>query len=178
MADNASTARPYAKALYELAQETESFAGWSNALSHLAAVAADDDFSGLVNDPRVEADKIADLLIDISAEQLPPGGDNFVRLLVQNDRLEALDDIHQQFTELVAKAQALVNAEVVTAMALTEQQKSALEAALAKRLGLKVSLQETVDASLMGGAVVKAGDLVIDGSAKGRLDKLSTTLLR
>lgn len=178
MADHASTARPYAKALFELAQESGSYQAWLAGLAQLAAVAADDSFGNLVNDPRVDRTQIAELLIDISKDALPEGGENFVHLLVQNDRLEALTDIEQQFSELVAKAQSSVNAEVLTAIALSDTQKSALEAALEKRLGLKVSLEETIDPSLLGGAIVKAGDLVIDGSARGRIEKLTTALMR
>ena len=176
MADNASIARPYAKAVFDLAQESGSFESWSAALASLTAISSDETFSALVNDPRVTNDRIADLLIDLTKDSLPEGGTNLVNLLVQNDRLAALTDIEQQFADLVAKAQASVNAEVITAMALTEDQKSSLSSALEARLGLKVKLEETIDASLIGGAIVKAGDLVIDGSAKGRIEKLSTTL--
>lgn len=178
MADNASTARPYAKALFELAQESSSFDAWSVALAQLSAVANDDSFNALVNDPRIDRSQLAELLTDISKDHMPKGGVNFIKLLVQNDRLEALADIAQQYGDLVAKAQSSVVAEVITAMALTEAQKSSLQAALVKRLGLKVTLAETIDATLMGGAIVKAGDLVIDGSAKGRVVKLTTALLR
>lgn len=178
MADNASIARPYAKAVFDLAQETNSFESWGAALAQLSAISQDDSFSALVNDPRVDGNKLADLLIDLVKDVLPEGGNNFVNLLVQNDRLMALAGIQQQFGELVAKAKASVNAEVLTAKALTEDQKSALAGALEARLGLKVNLEETVDASLVGGAIIKAGDLVIDGSAKGRIEKLTTALMR
>jgi len=178
MADNASTARPYAKALFELAQESSSFEAWTVALAQLTAVAGDDSFTTLVNDPRFGRSQITALLTDITGEHLPEGGANFVSLLVQNDRLEALADIEKQYGEMVAKAQSSVNAEVITAMTLTEEQKSSLATALEKRLGLNVTLEETVDASLLGGAIIKAGDLVIDGSAKGRVEKLTTALLR
>lgn len=178
MADNASIARPYAKAVFELAQETNSFEGWSTALNQLTAISNDDSFNSLVNDPRVESSKITDLLIDLTKDNLPEGGTNLINLLVQNDRTGSLGDIEQLFAELVAKAKASVNAEVTTAMALTEEQKASLSSALEARLGLKVQLAETVDPTLVGGAIVKAGDLVIDGSAKGRIEKLTTTLLR
>lgn len=178
MADNASTARPYAKALFELAQESGAFEQWATVLNQLATIGRDENFSALVSDPRVNRNQVAELLIDLCKDALPEGGDNLVNLLVQNDRLEALADIEQQYAELVAKEQASVNAEVVTARALTDAQKQSLESALAKRLGLKVVLQETVDASLLGGAIVRAGDLVIDGSALGRIEKLSTALMR
>lgn len=178
MADNASIARPYAKAVFDLAQETNSFEIWSAALAQLSAISGDEEFSALVNDPRVDASRLSNLLIDLTKDVLPEGGTNLVNLLVQNDRLHALSDVEQQFADLVAKAQASVNAEVITAMALTEDQKSSLSSALEARLGLKVKLEETIDASLVGGAIIKAGDFVIDGSAKGRIEKLTTTLLR
>jgi F-type H+-transporting ATPase subunit delta len=178
MANNASIARPYAKAVFDLAQETGSYESWSAALEKLALISADDSFSALVSDPRVDARKVTDLLVDLAKDTLPEGGTNLVNLLVQNDRLGALSDIEQQFGELVAKAQASVKAEVVTAMALTEEQKSSLASALEARLGLKVTLDETVDTALVGGAIVRAGDLVIDGSARGRIEKLTTALMR
>ena len=178
MADNASIARPYAKAVFDLAQETSSYESWASALEQLATISQDDSFSALVNDPRVDSVKTAELMADLAKDVLPEGGTNLINLLVQNDRLSALADIQQQFGDLVAKAQASVNAEVVTAMALTDEQKSSLAAALEARLGLKVELEETVNADLVGGAVIKAGDLVIDGSAKGRIEKLTTALMR
>ncbi len=178
MADNASIARPYAKAVFELAQETNAFDAWSAALAQLAAISQDESFEALVSDPRVEGHQMTELLTDMSKDVLPEGGANFVQLLVQNDRLLALADVEQQFGELVAKAKALVNAKVTTALPLTAEQRSSLATALEARLGMKVEIDETVDASIVGGAIVQAGDLVIDGSAKGRLEKLTSTLMR
>lgn len=178
MADNASIARPYAKAVFDLAQETDSFEAWTTALNQLTAIGNDESFMMLVNDPRFEGAKIVELINDLAQDTLPAGGSNLVNLLVQNDRLSAMPDIGQQYADLVAKAQALVNAEVVTAMALSEAQKSSLISALEDRLGMKVELAETVDSGLVGGAIIRAGDLVIDGSAKGRIEKLTTALMR
>lgn len=178
MADNATIARPYAKAVFDYAQESNSFDEWTNALDQLAVISSDEAFNTLVNDPRVEQSKLTQLLIDLSKDALPEGGTNFVTLLVQNERLDSLADVQQQYADLVAKAKAIVTADVTTAIALSEDQKSSLTQALEQRLGQKVVLQETVDASLVGGAIVKTGDLVIDGTAKGRIEKLTTTLLR
>lgn len=178
MADNASIARPYAKAVFDLAQQENAFDAWTAALEQLAVISNDADFSALVSDPRVEGAKVAELLTDLAKDSLPEGGANLIKLLVQNDRVQSLVDINQQYTDLVAKANALVNADVITAKPLTEDQKSSLAAALEQRLGLKVQLEETVDPDLIGGAVIKAGDMVIDGSAKGRIEKLTTALMR
>lgn len=178
MADNASIARPYAKAVFDLAQETGAQDAWASALERLSLVSQDQEFSVLENDPRFDEQRLSSLLVDLAGDELPSGGENFINLLVNNGRVSALVDIEQQFTALVAKAKAQVNAEVITAMALNAEQKSAITSALESRLGLKVILAETVDASLVGGAVVKAGDLVIDGSAKGRIEKLTSALMR
>ena len=178
MADNASIARPYAKAVFDLAQETDSFEAWTTALGNLTVISNDESFSAMVSDPRVSGAKVSDLLVDLAKDTLPEGGTNLINLLVQNDRLDALPDIGQQYSDLVAKAKATINAKVSSAMALTEDQKLSLSSALEARLGMKVNLEETVDASLVGGAIIKAGDLVIDGSAKGRIEKLTTALLR
>lgn len=178
MADNASIARPYAKAVFDLAQETNAFDAWSSALEQLALISQDESFRTLVADPRVDDSQVIELLTGIAKDNLPEGGANFIQMLVLNDRLLALPDIHQQFEAHVAKARALVNAVVITAKALTSDQRSALAAALQAKLGMQVELSETVDSSLIGGAIIKAGDLVIDGSAKGRIEKLSSVLMR
>ena len=178
MADNASTARPYAKAIFELAQENKAFAAWGDALNKLAFIAEDEQFSALIHDPKVSHSNVLNLLLELMGKDLPKGGENFLQLLLKNRRTEALPDISTQYAERVARAEASVNAQVFTAHALSAAQRKALEGALEARLGLKVVLEETVDTSLLGGAIVKAGDMVIDGSAKGRLEKLTTALMR
>ena len=178
MAENATIARPYAKAVFDYAQESNSFEEWDAVLIKLAAISDDESFNTVVNDPRVDGEKVTDLLIDLTKDVLPEGGSNFLSLLVKNERLDSLVDVKDQYKALVAKAKAIVNAEVITAIALTEDQKSSLTQALEQRLNQKVILQETVDASLVGGAIIKANDLVIDGTAKGRIEKLTSTLLR
>jgi len=178
MADNATIARPYAKAVFDYAQESNSFDEWASLLDQLAVISSDESFDVVVNDPRVENEKVTALLTDLTKDVLPNGGTNFINLLVQNERLASLSEVQQQYADLVAKAKAIVTADVTTAIALTEDQKSSLTSALEKRLGQKVVLHETVDTDLVGGAVIKTGDLVIDGTAKGRIEKLTTALMR
>lgn len=178
MAETASIARPYSRAVFDLAHETQAYDAWQLALDNLVVISEDDDFIKLSNDPKISSSQLTDLLLSLSASSLPAGGENLLKLLVSNDRLDAVADIRDQYQELVAKAQSAITAEVTTARALTEQQKTALSSALNERLGLQVSIEETVDETLLGGAVIKAGDLVIDGSAKGRIEKLSSALKR
>lgn len=178
MADSASIARPYAKAVFDLAKESGDYESWSAALSQLSMIAQDEEFVQLVNDPRVTNQQQVDLLSDLAKGSLPANGDNFLQLLVQNDRLTALGDIASQYADLVAKEQSLISAEVVTAMPLSDEQQAQLKSALEMRLNSKVEINQVVDQSLLGGAIIKAGDLVIDGSAKGRIEKLTTALMR
>jgi F-type H+-transporting ATPase subunit delta len=176
MADNASIARPYAKAVFDLATEAGNQDDWSVALKSLAAVAEDETFSTFVNSPQVKADEIEELLTNVVGKQLPAGGDNFIKLLTQNNRLDILPELQQQYAMLVLQSRKSVEAEVVSARPLSAEQKNKLVDALKERLGVAVSITESVDETLIGGAIIKAGDLVIDGSAKGRVEKLAIAL--
>ena len=176
MADIASIARPYAKAIFELAQEAADFASWKTALAQLSSIAQDQEFSSLLTNPQVSSEQVSELLLDLSKSALPQGGENFLRLLVSNGRVEVLPEIEQQFSQLVSSAENTLVAHVATAIALTDEQKSGLSKALEQRLNAQVSIEETVDPELLGGAIIRCGDLVIDGSAKGRVEKLAVAL--
>ena len=93
---------------------------WTTALDQLAVISSDESFSAVVNDPRVEDSKVTQLLIDLSKDVLPAGGTNFITLLVQNERLDSLKDVQQQYADLVANAKAIVTADVTTAIALSK----------------------------------------------------------
>ena len=178
MSVSISIARPYAQAIFDLAKEDDAYDHWLEGLSMAAIVAEDEAVVALVADPAVSNDDLHALLVDICGESLPKGGDNFLKLLVQNDRVESLPGIAAQFAELVDSERRTVTADVVSAQQLTGEQRKDLLDALESRLGRTVSLVESIDESLMGGAIVRAGDLVIDGSASGRLGKLAAVLAR
>ena len=143
-----------------------------------AAVADDENIASLIADPTVNNERLHTLLIDICESKMPEGGDNFLKLLVQNGRVDSLPGIASQFAELVDAERKTVTAQVVSAQELTDAQRNDLLSALEVRLGRSISLSESVDGSLMGGAIVQAGDLVIDGSAAGKLEKLAGALAR
>jgi len=178
MAGTSSLARPYARAVFELAQDAGDFKSWSEALAFLAALVNDESIQDLLNNPRVETERLQELLDDLCGDRVPEGGRNLVRLMLDNDRLSLLPDVAAQYDTLRAEAEGTVEAEVRSAKPLSDEQKSQLSAALEKRLGRKVNLTVQKDDSLLGGAVIRAGDLVIDGSARGRLEKLASALQR
>ncbi|KPK56001.1 MAG: ATP synthase F0F1 subunit delta [Thiotrichales bacterium SG8_50] len=177
MAERSTIARPYAQAAFELARDLKALKEWSDMLQLVAAVASDDDMRAFVASPQVDRERLAQAFIDICGDQLDAGGQNFVRVVADNQRLDFLPEIAALYEQLRADAEGSVDAEVITAYPLSDDQQQALAAALSKRLQRKVNLTCKVDETVLGGAIVRAGDLVIDGTAVGKLNRLATALL-
>ena len=174
MAERITTARPYAKAIFALARKGNTLGATSTGLQRAATVVVDPAVHDLLGSPHVTPAQLAGLVNDVAG--LDENGRNFVSLLAQNRRLGFLPEIAALFEQMKAEVENAVDVEVVAASALTSEQESRYAAALQKKLGRQVRLHTKVDSSLLGGAVLKAGDLVIDGSLKGRLDRLATEL--
>ncbi len=176
MAERATIARPYAKAAFEAARETRSFAGWSQGLVTAAQIVLDPRVTGLIKNPELPAAAVADFIIDVAGAKLDDPMRNFVRVLAENHRLLLLPEIVAHYEALRAQVENTVDVEVVSAVKLDAAETEKMTAALNERLKRRVNMRNTVDASLLGGAVIHAGDLVIDGSLKGRLERLRTEL--
>jgi F-type H+-transporting ATPase subunit delta len=176
VAERATIARPYAKAAFEYARDAKAFAAWSQGLALAAQVAADPRVAQLIKNPKLTAADHASLINDVAGDRLAPGVGNFVRVLAENHRLALLPDVAAHFEFLRSQAENTVDVEVVSAVPLDAAQTEKLKQALDKRLKASVRMTNTVDAGLVGGAVIRAGDLVIDGSLKGRLERLRTEL--
>ena len=176
MAERATIARPYAKAAFEYAREAKGFAAWSQALARLAEIVADPRVAALTKSPQWSAADVVSLTTDVAGTSLNDGMQNFVRVLAENHRLLLLPEIAAHYEEFRSAVENTVDVEVVSAVKLDAAQSAKLSAALAKRLKRNVRMKNSVDATLLGGAVLRAGDLVIDGSLKGRLQRLATEL--
>jgi F-type H+-transporting ATPase subunit delta len=178
MADRLTIARPYARAAYRVAGGKLADA-WSQAL-HVAASAVEDvRIARLLSNPLVSAQELADLVNGIIADAgggLDEEGQNFVRILAANHRLAYLPEVAAQFDVLKDAAQRVVDVTVTSAEALDEGQREQIAGALEKRLDRKVRLHCEVDKELIGGAVLRAGDLVIDGSLRTRLERIAYQL--
>ena len=172
MSEQSSLARPYAKAVFELAREAGDYAKWSEQLAFLAVVSGDENILNAIQNPAISKQQITDLLLDIGKDQLDDQGQNLVKLLVRNDRVVALGDISEQFVIMRDEAEQVIEAQLITAAAVDEAQKDKIQKALSKRLGKTIKLEASVDESLIGGAVVRAGDWVVDGSVKAQLQEL------
>lgn len=175
MAEVTTIARPYAVAVFSLAQEKDDLQTWSNLLQVAAQCADNAEVEAILTNPAVSDEQAVDLLGDVVGD-LSADARNFLLLLAENNRLLLLPEIAALFEELRAEAEQMLTAEVVSARALTDAQKTKIAAALKKRLGKEVTLTEQVDESLLGGAIIRAGDLVIDGSALGKLNRLANAI--
>jgi F-type H+-transporting ATPase subunit delta len=176
MAEILTIARPYAQAAFQFADAHQALREWSEMLEFLAVVAADPEMTGLIENPRLTETQLAELIISIGADRLDENCHNFVRLLAENRRLKLLPEIAALFEIQRREAERTISAELITAFPATEAQQSAVTAALKQRLGREIELICTTDASLIGGAIIRAGDLVIDGSVRGKLERLGNSL--
>ena len=176
MAESATGARPYARAAFEFAQGAKALARWGDLLETAAMVVRDARVTALLGNPKVTTLALADFVLDIAGEKADEHGRNFVRLLAQNQRLALLPEIAAQYALLRAAAENTVDVEVVSAIALSEAETEKFARALTRRLNRIVRLHPSVDPSLLGGAVVRAGDFVLDGSLKGKLERLGQSM--
>ena len=176
MAERITTARPYAKAIFALARQNNTLADTAAGLALGAEVVANPSVHSLLGSPQVTAAQLSELVNGIVGSKLDEQGRDFITLLAQNRRLGFLPEIAALFEQMKAEVENAVEVEVTSATALSPDQESRYAAALQKKLGRSVRLRTKVDQGLLGGAVLKAGDLVIDGSIKGRLERLATEL--
>ena len=176
MAQLTTLARPYARAAFETAVATNKLKTWSEMLGLLGALVQEDRVASFLRVPAHSAAKQADALIEMCGDALDDSVRNFVRVLATNKRLVLLGEIVKLFEELKADHERIVDVDVISAFSLDEVAQQKLAAALKQRLQRDVKLNTSVDKSLIGGLVVRAGDLVIDGSVRGKLNKLIETM--
>ena len=176
MAERLTLARPYAEAVFRLAKEQKRLGEWYELLSLLAVVLSDERVVRVVTNPEVEDGRILALVKDICGDTLDEQGENLVRMLIANDRLRLMPEIHSLYEGLKQEAEAAIDVEVTSAYPLESSQEKILADALNRKLGRDINLTVSEDKSLIGGVVIRAGDLVIDGSVKGYLGELATHL--
>ena len=176
MAEPITLARPYAKAVFQVAAESNDLAGWSQMLRQIALVCKDERVATLLSSPVITAQEQAANLIDIFGDALTPAAQNVVKVLAYHGRLTLMAEIVELFEALRAQQEKSVDAMVTTAFEVNDATVDALAAALTKSLNREVKLVATVDPSLIGGAIIRAGDTVIDSSVRGKLKKLAESI--
>lgn len=175
MSELTTVARPYAKAAFDFAVEAKAMDSWLAQLTFAAEVAKDATIKSYISGG-ASVEQAQTLFLSVCAEQVDSQGQNFIKVMAQNERLLVLPQVLEQFIALKADFEQEISVDVTSAVEVTAEQKTTLSAALEKRLARKVKLNCTVDVSIVSGLVIKAGDMVIDGSVKGKLNRLATTL--
>lgn len=176
MAELITIARPYAQAVFKRAQETGQTARWSEQLEFAAALANDPTMGPLLSSSRLTRTQLADLFIDIAGDRLDAEGQNLIRVLADNRRLILLPQLAELYEKMRGEAEGTVDAEMVSAYPVDDAQRERIATALTQRLGRQVRLHAVTDENMLGGAVIRAGDMVIDGSVRGKLAKLASAL--
>ena len=178
MAELATIARPYANAVFELAKRDTSLDQWSRMLAVLDGTTQHETVALMLLSPDLASAVKAQRLVDVAGDELNDQGKMFLQSLADHDRLPLINEIRSQFETLRAEEQRSLDVEVISAFELTEPQSDTLKAALKKKFDKEISIETSVDASLLGGAIIRAGDTVIDGSVRGKLNKLAETLIQ
>ena len=176
MAELLTVARPYAKAAFEYARDHDALDSWSQSLNFLGVVVADSDVRRLLGNPTFRNDQKVSLLTDMTPGKQDEALQRFLVVLAEQGRLTSLTSIAEQFERLRAEHEQRIDVNVISAYKLDSKQKTKLANALKKRLNREISITTQVDKSLIGGVILRAGDTVIDGSVRGRLNRLSEAL--
>ena len=173
MSQALTLARPYARAAFSLARDAGNLAPWSDALAFAARIAGEPQVAALLGNPKLTD---ADAVTLLSPDGADDNFGNLLALLADNRRLALLPEIAGLYEELRAEAEHVLKAKVTSATELPPGELDTIKAALKKRFGREVEIESAVDAALIGGAVIDAGDVVIDGSLRGKLSRLQTAL--
>jgi F-type H+-transporting ATPase subunit delta len=176
MAEAITIARPYANAVFSLAQEKGELKAWSDLLAVLAQCVSEPEMQSIITSPAVSDEQVVDVLADIAGDSMTTDAKHFLALLAENDRMLLMTEITVLFEALRAEAEKVMTADVISARELSPEQADKISAALKKRLGRDITLNTSIDESLLGGAIIRAGDLVIDGSALGKLNRLANAI--
>lgn len=185
MADNNTVARPYAQAIFEVAEAAGELAEWSESLATGGQLLGDRELVDYLGTPSFGSQQRFEFLSGLFEKAgsaklagTDPKGTNFLKLLIENDRVVVLPEISEHFDALRAKVENSVDAVVTSAVALSDEQLSEMAGSLKKRLGREVRITAEIDETLIGGAVIRAGDVVIDGSLRARLEGLANALTK
>ena len=178
MQESTTIARPYASAAFEYAAESDSLDDWSVALNMLGVITSDTLMGSAIKDPKVTNEQLLDIVSSV-------GGDvfktkeitNFIKVLIENERLQYAPEMTRLYEDLLADKKGAIEVQVVSAHELSNDESVKIAEAMKKRLGKDVEITSSVDSSLIGGAIIKAGDMVIDTSLRGRLQKLTNEFI-
>lgn len=177
MQERTTIARPYAQAAFEFAVEQGVLEEWSEAIHLLGLMISDPQMHNAINDPKVSNEKLVELVNSIAGDTFNSAEiKNFIKVLVENERLQFAPEMARLFEDLVAEKKGIAEVSVISAHGLSDDETSNIAATMKKRLGKEVEINSSVDESLIGGAIIRVGDMMIDASVRGRLQTLTNNI--
>ncbi len=176
MTELATLARPYAEAAFKRAKEVGAAGVWSDSLAYLAQVMQDTELQAVVDNPKVGKERLSQLLLDICQGHIHDEAENFLKVLIENDRLKLLPQIAELYEQYKAEDEGYVNVDLYSAYSITKEEQKKIVKSLEKLLGKKVNASVNIRKGLIGGVVAKAGDKVVDFSISGQLHQLAKRL--
>ena len=180
MAEASTLARPYAQAIVNLAHADNTIKTWSDTLTLLKEVTANESIVELIDNPDVSSESLISLISNICKDEqveLNEQEQNFLKITAENGRMDVIPDIADSFEVMRSEEEGNIQAQVISAYAVNATQKKSIAAVLKKRLGREVTITTQTDKSLLGGVIIRVGDRVIDGSVKSQLEKITLSLL-
>jgi F-type H+-transporting ATPase subunit delta len=177
MAEPVTIARPYAEAVFKLAAEGNALPAWADALANIDGVVADSRVQACISDPKVSAQQLEALVLGVVGDKLSGDARNFVQVLVQNNRLDLMPLIRSHFEALKREKEGVLDAKIISALKMSDEQVQQLVAQLEAKYQRKVTAQIETDASLIGGVKIVVGDKVIDATVRGKLDAMAAALV-
>lgn len=176
MSRNLKIARPYAKAAFELAQEENAFSEWSEMLQTAVLIASDESVARLMKDPKCSSKKLIELFLEVGKKVFSEKQQYYIKILGRFKRLSFLPEIAQLFEKMKSAAQRVMAVELISAFPVSEGDEQRFVRALKARMHCEIVLECVTDKSILGGAIIRSGDLVIDGSVRGKLRKLTEAM--
>lgn len=178
MAERTTIARPYADAAFQIAREENALGRWSEMIQLARAIADDPQMSDALTSPKLDGGAKASLFLTIAGDRFSEPMRNFIRVLIDADRIELMAEIATLFESMRNDAEGVARATIESALPLTEAQVAEITAALGRRFGKRIEASTSINPALIGGARIAVGDSVIDGSVRGKLEQMKHSLLR
>ena len=173
MLEKATIARPYAEAAFAQALEEGKLSDWSVMLNLLSVIVSDDNMRSVISNPNLDGEQLCQFIVDICGDKLTETGVNFVKVLIDAERIGLANEVFSLFEQKRAAAEGISDVDVVSAYPLDAAQVTAISESISKRLGKKIEINTEEDRDLIGGVIIRAGDSVIDASLRGRLKELN-----
>jgi F-type H+-transporting ATPase subunit delta len=174
MLEKATIARPYANAAFDQAIDESKLSEWSAMLNLLSVIVSDDNMNSVIGNPKLSSEQLYQFIADIGGDKLSQTGKNFIRILIDAERVDLAADVFELFEQKRTAAEGISDVDVISAYPMDEVQVTSISESISKRLGKKIDINTEEDNDLIGGVIIRVGDSVIDASLRGRLKELNS----